>query len=180
MGKTTKLFSVLALFITSLSGCYQEPAFVPDFPVGSVEGYQPIYADPGEVSIEYLPPQPLINPAKIYRISTYLLINERYKGIHVYNNSDPENPEALGFLRVAGSTEISVRNNVLYVNHLNDLVAIKVEDWSNIQELSRIKQEFWEQDVPPGKGRYFACVDKAKGTVIGWELAVLNNPKCFR
>jgi hypothetical protein len=181
MRKTTKLFPVLIFFfILSLSGCYVEPSFVPEFPVGIVEGYQPLYLAEDQVSIEYLSARSLQHPGKIYLIGDYLLVNEKYEGIHVFNNADPSAPVALGFLRIPGSTEMAIRGDVLYANHLTDLVALNIADWNDIRELSRLKQEYWSQEVPPQGGRYFACVDKSKGVVVGWELATLKDPKCFR
>jgi hypothetical protein len=180
MLKTTKLFCVLMFFMTSLLGCYVEPPFVPEFPVGQVEGYQPVYASSQESVIAFDEPRPLSSPAKIYSIGNYLLINEKYQGIHVYDNTDPSSPVALGFLRVAGNSDMAVRGEVLYVDHLTDLVALDVSDWNNVSVISRLKQEHWRQDIPPAGGRYFECVDHTKGEVVGWKMATLNNPKCFR
>lgn len=172
---------VIALVLIILfSGCYPEPEFVPEFPVGEVEGYQPIYASEEQSAIEFIAARPLSNPGKIYIIGNFLLINEKYEGIHVFNNADPSHPAALGFLRVAGNTEMAVKNNVLYLDHATDLVALDIADWNTIHELSRLKQEHWKQNVPPGEGRYFMCVDPSKGIVVGWELSMLKNPKCFR
>src|SRR5689334_8774877 len=115
MGKTTKLFPVLIFFfILTLSGCYIEPSYVPEFPVGEVEGYRPIYIDDDQASIEFQSSRVLSNPGKIYLIGDYLLINEKYEGIHVVDNSNPSSPVNLGFLRVPGSTELAVKGNVLY------------------------------------------------------------------
>lgn len=161
------------------TGCFVEPA-VPTFPVGEVQGYVPIYSAVEDQSILFTDPQPVKQPGKIYTISTYLLINEKHKGIHVFNNADPSDPIPLGFLKILGNTEIAIRGNVLYVDHVTDLVALNISDWNNIAELSRIKQEHWHQEYPPVTGTYFTCVDQAKGLVIGWELATLKNPKCYR
>lgn len=180
MLKTTKLFWVLIFFMTSLLGCYVEEPFVPEFPVGEVEGYQPIYATSQESTIAFGAARALINPAKIYSIGTYLLIGEKFQGIHVFDNTDPSNPIALGFLRVAGNSDMAVRGEVLYVDHLTDLVALDVSDWNDISEISRLSQAHWNQEIPPAGGRYFECVDATKGTVVGWKMTTLNNPKCFR
>jgi hypothetical protein len=168
------------ILISLLSGCYVEPPFAPNFPVGEIEGYKPLYASSDQAAITFTSPRQLVNPGKIYVVSNYLLINERYEGIHVYDNSNPSAPISLGFLQIAGNTEIAVKNNILYVDHLTDLVALKVSDWNNPEELSRLKQEAWRQEVPPGNGRYFECVDRSKGVVVGWELVILKDPKCFR
>jgi hypothetical protein len=171
---------VLMAALIFASGCYPEPPFAPDFPVGEVEGYKPIYGTDDQVALAFVGARPLVRPGKIYVVSTYLLINEKYQGIHVFDNSDPSHPRALGFLQLAGNTEMAVRNNVLYADHLTDLVALDVSDWNNIHELSRLKQEHWAQQVPPREGRYFECPDSNQGIVIGWEMTTLNNPKCFR
>lgn len=176
-----KIFSLLpALLIMLAYGCIGEPPFAPEFPVGEVEGYKPLYAAPDQTAIKFTAPRDLRSPGKIYSIAHYLLINEKYEGIHVFDNSNPSAPIPLGFLSMVGNTEIAVRNNVLYADHLTDLVALDVSDWNNITEISRLKKEFFAQQIPPGDGRYFECSDDSKGIVIGWELVTLKNPKCFR
>lgn len=179
MNKVTHTLPSFILLIL-LCGCYPGEPYVPDFPIEKIEGYRPVYATPGEQSILFIDPQPLVNPGKIYSIGNYLLINEKLHGIHVFNNSNPANPVALGFLQMAGNTEMAIRGHVLYADHLTDLVALDVEDWHDIKELSRLRQEHWDQTVPPGQGRYFECIDPDRGVVIGWELTTLHYPKCFR
>lgn len=171
---------VPVMLITLVSGCFVEPRFVPEFPIGEVEGYKPLYISTDQTSIVFTAPRDLNNPGKIYIISHYLLINEKYEGIHVFENTNPATPISLGFLAMAGNTEMAVKNNILYADHLTDLVALDVTDWNNIQEISRFKQEFLTQHIPPGTGRYFECIVESKGVFVGWELAILNNPKCFR
>jgi len=176
--KTATRMLMAALILAS--GCYTEPPFAPDFPVGEVEGYKPVYAKDEQLPVAFVAGRPLVHPGKIYSVSKYLLINEKYQGIHVFDNSDPTHPRALGFLQLAGNIEMAVRNNVLYADHMTDLVALDVSDWTNVRELSRLKQEHWAQQVPPRQGRYFECPDDTQGIVIGWEMTLLNNPKCFR
>jgi hypothetical protein len=170
------------ILITLITGCNYEPVpyFPPNFPVGTIEGYRPVYASASESDIVFVEARQLENPGKIYVVSKYLLINEKFKGIHVFDNSDPTNPVPLGFLKMLGNSEFAVKNNVLYADHLSNLVALDISDWNNLQELSRTEHQFWSQKIPPGSDKYFECIDLAKGIVIGWELAVLDNPKCFR
>jgi hypothetical protein len=175
--KTTKLFVVVAFLLAS---CFGGEPFVPEFPVGEVEGYKPVYANDVDVSINVEPSRPLQNPGKIYVFHDYLLVSEHLQGIHVYDNSDPTKPQNIGFLRVAGNTDMAIKGYVLYVNHVSDLVALDIRDWASIKEISRVRQDGWVSKVPPGEGRYFECPDLAKGVVIGWTLETLNNPTCFR
>lgn len=178
--KTNRIKYSLANLLLSLglSACYVEPPFVPEFPVGQVEGYKPLYRQ-DETPIRFTDPRPLVHPGKIYVVSNYLLINERYEGIHVFDNTDPASPIALGFLEMSGNTDVAVKDHVLYGDHLSDLVAVDIQDMNNLKELSRF-EGYWDSSAPPGGERYFECIDPAKGVVIGWELATLHNPKCFR
>ena len=169
-----------ALILMLLCACVVDPPFAPEFPVGEVEGYRPVYAQADQANIVFTTSRELRNPGKIYSIANYLLINEKYEGIHVFDNRNPSTPLPLGFLKIVGNTEMAVRNKILYVDHLTDLVALNVGDWNNIQEVSRMEKEFSGPQIPPGEGRYFECADRSKGIVIGWELATIKNPKCFR
>lgn len=167
------------VMVALLAGCYVDPPYAPEFPAGNVQGYQPVYISFENSAISFQEPRALKNPGKIYIVGRYLLINEKAAGIHVFDNSDAEHPNALGFLYVPGNTDMAVTNNVLYVNHLSDLVALNISDWQDIREISRIPQPHWAPIVPPGSQRYFECVDPSKGYVVGWNLVSLNNPKCF-
>jgi hypothetical protein len=179
--KTIKLFLFLAAGVV-LSAC-REPDY-PVFPVAETQGYKPVYVSDAEATIEFQEARPLKKPGKIYVYGKYLLVNEPSEGIHVIDNADPAAPRILGFLRVYGNIDMAVRNNVLYVDHIGDLVALQILDLNNIRELSRIPS--WSNDLPPeggrrvGEGHYFECVDPGKGKVIGWVLTTLKNPKCYK
>lgn len=162
-----------------LQGCYVEPAFVPEFPTGTVEGYEPIYVSSAEASIAFVPARSLKQPGKIYLYGRFLLVNERYEGIHVFDNADPAHPLPVGFLRIPGNLDVAVRNHVLYADHLGDLVALDVTDWQSPLEISRIRQSHWVASLPPEGQRYFSCVEPDRGVVTGWRLTTLTNPKCF-
>lgn len=168
------------LVIGLLQGCFVEPNSAPEFPVGRVEGYKPVYVTASQSGISFMASRPLQHPGKIYLYGRYLLVNERAMGIHVYDNNDPAHPVALGFLSIPGNSDIAVRNGVLYADHLGDLVALDVSQWGSPKEISRIHQAHWVSEVPPAGHRYFECVDPARGIIVDWELATLSNPKCFR
>lgn len=173
--KTIKVFLLFSLYGVAIS-CYHND--VPEFHEGQVEGYQPVYATDGEASITVKQPQPLQQPGKIFVYGNILLVNEKLKGIHVYNNADPSNPQALAFISIYGNLDMAVKGNTLVVDHLGDVVTLDVSNWSDVQEISRVSS--WSNEFPPDRGRYFECVDASKGEVIGWILTTLTNPKCYR
>ena len=172
--------SRIILLLLVLYGCI-EPEFRPLMPKGEVMGYRPVYSTDVNTHITFESPRPLKAPGKIYSYPPYLLVNELNQGIHFFNNNDPKNPEPIGFLKVGGNTDFVMKGNIMYVNNYSDLVAINISNKSNITELSRIAQPTWIADFPPmNEYRYFECVDPDKGKLIGWELATITNPKCYR
>jgi hypothetical protein len=170
----------LILLITSLlGGCYVEPDAPPEFPVGEVQGYEPVYFDGANAGIAFGPARSLSEPGKIYVYKTWLLINERYQGIHWFDNTDPSHPRSLGFLSIPGNIDLAVRSGILYADHLGDLVALDISNWQAPRELSRVHLASWKANLPPEGRRYFSCIDPGRGVVVGWRLTTLHNPKCF-
>jgi hypothetical protein len=173
--KTIKVFLFSSLIAGAIS-CYHGDT--PEFRQGEVEGYKPVYASDEEVSILFEAARPLKKPGKIYAYGHYLLVNEKGEGIHFFDNTNPEDPQQLGFLRVYGNIDMAIRNNILFVDHIGDLVSLDISDPHTVHEISRTPS--WTNRFPPDRGRYFECVDGAKGNVVGWVLATIRNPKCYR
>lgn len=171
--KTIKVFNFFVLTFL-LIACYNGG---PDFPVRNVQGYRPIYATAADTTITFGKAQPLKKPGKIYTYGKYLMVNEQTKGIHVFDNEDPNSPKAVGFLKINGNVDMAIRNNVLYVDHLGSMVALDISDLNNIKTLTTIRT--WTVLLPPEDRHYFECVDPKKGKVIGWESVTLKNPKCY-
>ncbi|MEM9885294.1 MAG: hypothetical protein AAF849_05320 [Bacteroidota bacterium] len=152
-------------------------------PSGTEVGVRPIYADAENWNeIIVLPPQPIGNLGKIYYYDPYIFVNERLKGIHVIDNSDPSNPIPLLFIQVFGSEDIAVKDDILYVDNYTDLVAIDISDFDNITEVSRVKDLYSKDSkaYPEGYSGFFECVDESKGIVIGWEEAAISSAECIR
>jgi hypothetical protein len=174
--KTIKVFSYTMIAIL-LASCFDKKD-VPDFDDGEYRGFKPIYVSKEEAAIVRLPSRPLESPGKIYVYGHYLLISETHKGIHFFDNTDPEAPKPLAYLRIYGNVDMAIKNNVLYVDHVGDLVALDMTDIENIKEISRLPLN--TNAFPQQTGYYFECADPSKGSVIGWEMSTIKNPKCYR
>jgi len=116
--------------------------------------------------------KPLSKAGKIYKYQDLLFVNEPNQGIHVYDNSDPEAPEYLGFLVIPGNLDISVKDYILYADSYIDLVAIDLNNPEDINMTHRIEglfpyNEF--QNIDNEESVYFSEIDKSKGVVIGFE-----------
>ena len=110
------------------------------------------------------------NPGKIYFKDNYLFVNEKMRGVHVFDVSNPKNPQNKGFIMIPGNIDIAIKDNVLYADSYIDLVSIDVSDFSKIKELGRVEKAF-AYTLPTYDTNYpIAGIDETKGVVTGWEI----------
>ncbi|WP_231490999.1 LVIVD repeat-containing protein [Pedobacter sp. Leaf170] len=81
-------------------------------------------------------------PGKIYIYNDYLFINEPNKGIHIYNNANPNAPVNLAFLQIPGNVDLAISNNVLYADSYVDLLAFDITSVANIKQIKRLPDVF--------------------------------------
>jgi hypothetical protein len=115
--------------------------------------YTPVFMDRTEMekAVKIEAAQPLREPGKIYLYGKYILVNEKYKGIHVIDNTDPSAPQNLAFLHIDGCIDIAMKNNVLYADNAIDLIALKTTDnFASVQVTERVKNIFPELQSPDG------------------------------
>jgi hypothetical protein len=105
------------------------------------------------------------NPGKIYYQAPYIYINERYKGVHLINNSDPRNPVKVGFIVAPGCIDMAVKGNILYLDNAVDLVAF---DLITKQVTKRIKNVFPEP-VSPENELFYSSEDREGYILVGWK-----------
>ncbi len=162
-----KRLFVVILFSTLLISCWKYPPsdnngnnnFPPE---QKVWGYKPVYGDePVAKGIVYSStPRPVINGGNIYAFRNYFFQVESGYGIHVFNNTNPAAASRVGFIRVNGCSELSIRNDKLYTNSYDDLVVLDFSDLNNVKEYSRLKGVFTEYMYnspiaqPPASGFY--------------------------
>lgn len=113
--------------------------------------------------------RPLVHPGKMYFYNNYIFISEISEGIHVVDNTNPENPEIINFITVPGNVDIAVKDDKLYADSYVDLVVLDISDINNISEINRIKDVF-EYRIPEYDTQYpLAQIDENEGVVVGWE-----------
>lgn len=146
--------------------------------------YKPIYVSYSEAkTISYLPAREMKNQGKIYIKDQYIFIGDVGLGVHVIDNSDPTNPQKIGFLQILGNHDISIKGNSLYADNLEDLVTIDISNISNpiltkrIEDVYQTNYSKYPPNVP--YGTYFECVDESKGYVAAWEQTEVSDPKCY-
>lgn len=100
-------------------------------------------------------PEPIINSSKIYVKDDFIFINERDKGFHIVDNADPANPKNVAFINVLGSSDLSIKGEIIYVNTATDLLALSIDAEAGILEIKkRVVGAFPELLSPAGFGYY--------------------------
>lgn len=107
---------------------------------------------------------------KIYIQGNYLFVNEKYKGIHVFDNSNPASPINLTFIDIPGNVDLAVRGNYLYADNYVDLVVLDISNINSPVEVARIKDIF-PYTIPETPEIYpIASIDQEKGVIVGWQV----------
>jgi hypothetical protein len=116
----------------------------------------------------------LNEPGKIYFKDQYLFINEKMHGVHVFDVSDPKNPQNKGFIDIPGNVDMAIKDNILYADSYIDLVAIDISSFSKIAEVGRVEKIF-PYTLPQYDEKYpMAKVEEDRGVVTEWEVKIVK------
>ncbi|MEM6397020.1 MAG: hypothetical protein AAF741_11795 [Bacteroidota bacterium] len=174
----------LVLIVSFISGfiltsCIDELNEIPEETIGLA----PIYASVenwDEISIS--DPEEIQQLGKIYYKAPYIYATDKGKGIHIIDNTNPEDPVRTAFLRIIGNSDLAIRGDILYANNLRDLVAIDISDLNNVSVVDRLSDVFINvgADFPQNYAGFFECVDPQMGPVAAWFETTLIEPQCWR
>ena len=84
----------------------------------------------------------LSDPGKVYISENLLLIGEEKEGIHVYDNSDPENPRNVSFIQIPQNKEFFVEGDIIYAESTYDMLKIDISDINSPRLVSRVENAF--------------------------------------
>ncbi|MFD2561456.1 hypothetical protein [Aquimarina rubra] len=171
--KKTKLL-VLGLLVICLQNCCPLLADCEDndddFPIEPrFTQYEPVLLDRSdfENSVSLKDPITIETSGKIYIKDNLLFINEVHKGFHIYDNTDPASPTPIKFLEVPGSTDLAIRDNMIYINQATDLIAVEYNNSNEITLTKRVVNVFPELRSPDG---FLPYNIPDNNVVIGWTL----------
>jgi hypothetical protein len=145
-----------------------------------VEGLVPVYTTAEDMALEVQTPRPMRRLGKIYHKAPWLFAVETGEGIHVIDNSNPDNPQPKWFYRIAGCQDMAVKGARLYADQYTDLLVIDLSKPDQLKVLQRqtIRKENAQINLPPDYSGFFQCPDPKKGGVKRWEKAMLTEPGC--
>lgn len=142
----------------------------------------PVTTDLGAFKAEAIAvtgPVPMENSGKIYAYKDYVFVNDIYRGFHILDNSDPSAPENIGFIKLEGNNDISIKDDRLYADSYGDLVVLDISDIKNIPPVKRMPNAIYQPygcsvgfDVEWPQADYFdySDFDAEKQAITGWEL----------
>jgi hypothetical protein len=120
-----------------------------------------------ENSVKLIGNQTISKHGKIYIKHNTLLVNDLNKGFQIYDYSDSQNPIPISYLNIPGSTDISIRNNTLYINQAVDLVTLLYNNIDNtISITNRNRNVFPKLQSPDG----FSATISDDEVIIYWKL----------
>ena len=123
-----------------------------------------ISADEMRSSVQIVPPKDIIESGKIYAYGNYVFVNDKNKGVHIIDNTDPLNPTKISYINIPGNIDISVKNDMLYANSFTDLVVFDISNINLIKVKSRLKDVFPVYFVTP-----------LEADAVDWSLAYSSN-----
>lgn len=91
-------------------------------------------------------PRALKEPGKIYFYNNLLLINDKYEGVHIIDNTDKSNPISKAFIEIPGNIDIAIRGNYLFADNYTTILVIDISDFDNpvvVSTLEGLKENIY-------------------------------------
>ncbi len=138
---STAYFSFLLLSVLLFSGCLKDQCS------NTYTIYTPVYKTLTQVRVEMKSgqPQAIEQPGKIYLFGKYIFWNELNKGIHIIDNSNPETPKNISFIKVPGNVDIAVKGSYLYADNYSDLVVFDISTPTNVVPVKFLDKVFTDR-----------------------------------
>ncbi|MGB5227576.1 MAG: hypothetical protein WBN55_04890 [Eudoraea sp.] len=124
-------------------------------------------------SVDVVAPRPIDESGKIYAYENYIFVNDKYKGVHVIDNSDPNSPQKISFIKIAGNVDISIKGNFLYADSLTDLMVLDISEINAIKIVNRLEDVLRDNIVWPNADIYeYDGIDYENEILVGWDVKI--------
>ncbi len=130
-------------------------------------------------AVDVTTPIEITQSGKIYAYQNYIFINDVNKGIHVIDNSDPNLPQNVAFIKIDGNNDVSIKNNRLFADSYGDLVVFDISNVANIQLSNRLENAiyenygYWVEGVETPQADFYETsqYDYQNEVITGWQVA---------
>lgn len=155
-----------------------------DLPEGHTgTGLKPVYISPEDFSLIFTDdPRESVDQGSFFADPEFFYINERFKGIHVFDNTNVNNPVKIHFWNIPGNSEFSIEGDLLFADNSRHLLTIDISNKADIKYVSHVRDIYTadnqNNNFPENYRGIFECVDFDKGIVVEWEEDFLENVDC--
>ncbi len=118
-------------------------------------------------------PKEIEQAGKIYVYKNFVFINDVNRGVHIIDNSNPENPQKIKYLKIPQNTDVAIKGDMLFANSGMDLVVFDISDINNIRQQERLEGVFENYQPSTPVGAAFVDtenLDFQKEVIIGYVL----------
>ncbi len=126
--------------------------------------------------IEVESPKPITDSGKFYFYQDYIFVNDG-EGVHIIDNQNSNAPQKIAYLRVPGTKDMEVKNDILYVDSYSDLVLFDLSDINNVDRLDVFENVFngYNRVIPGVEQQVdfydYGAYDFDQNIIVGWEYS---------
>lgn len=157
---SVKLFVVVFALATLFSSCLKDVGHK------TYKVYTPIIEQTSTLrnQVKSTTPVTVSNAGKLFTIGNYIFLNEKNKGIHIIDNTNPNNPVNISFINIPGNLDVAVKGTTLYADCYTDLLTIDISNPTSVSIKNVIEDVFADK-------RYIAGFSTPAGSVItDWNI----------
>lgn len=92
---------------------------------------------------------------KIYVAKDRLFYIAQESGIHIFDNSDPAQPQNAAFIELAGVHDIAVKGDYLYADNFVDLLVFDISDIGDIQLVQTVENAVYFAPAYPEDAEFY-------------------------
>ncbi len=124
---TYRLLAIVAV-AAMFTACKKEAGSSSNKNAKTITLYTPVYGSKAAAlaSINGDANKAITHAGKIYIKDNFIYLNEQNKGIHIIDNSNAMRPVQIAFLSIPGNLDIAIKDNILYADMYNDLLAVDI------------------------------------------------------
>lgn len=98
---------------------------------------------------------------KVYVTKDRLFYIAQESGVHIFDNSDPSQPQNIAFLNIEGVHDIAVKENYLFADNYVDMLVFDISDVGNVSLVQTIENVLYFTPDMPGDVVYYDWTEQA-------------------
>jgi hypothetical protein len=122
------------------------------------------------VKLETTRPIRKAGPTCLFKQALY--VQERYEGVHIFDNSNPAAPVKKGFLRIPGNYHIAVLKGILVADNATDLLTFDLSNPFEPMLKERVRSILTQ--TPSAYGTRFQRIPSSDELIVGYKDSIIQ------